>query len=275
MKLRSFILPALALFLASPGRAQDAPTPIPYLSVMPNYEEVTQNDKEFDAYEFTNGKTTTHVEGRFWDRLHHIKDGATRASVLQVKRNYINAVKAMGGTVIYDGKDDGSGGGNPILVLKASKPGKNIWIEINVEPEGYEYFIRMVEEEAMKQDVAASGLMKALESEGHVALDVRFATNKAELLPESKPALDQMIALLKEHPALKVSLEGHTDNAGDAKANKALSERRAASVVAALKATGIAADRLASTGWGSEKPVADNSTEAGRAQNRRVELVKK
>ena len=163
----------------------------------------------------------------------------------------------------------------PILVLKAAKPGKNIWIQITGDTEGYEYYIRMVEEEGMKQDVTSSGLMKALESEGHVALDVRFATSKADILPESKPVLEQMIALLKENPSLKVSIEGHTDNVGDTKANKALSERRAASVVAALKAAGLAPGRLTAAGWGSEKPLADNTTEAGRAKNRRVELVKK
>ena len=263
----------IGLFAAPHAQAQDAPAPIPYLSVLPNYEETVQNDKEFDAYEFTNGKSMTRVEGRFWERLHHVKDGVTRASTLQIKRNYINAVKALGGTVVFDSND--ADNGSPILVLKASKAGKNIWMQITGDSEGYEYYIRMVEEEAMKQDITSSGLMKALESEGHVALDVRFATSKADILPESKPVLEQMIALLKENPSLKVSIEGHTDNVGDAKANKALSERRAASVVSALKVAGIAADRLAAAGWGSEKPMADNLTEAGRAKNRRVELVKK
>jgi outer membrane protein OmpA-like peptidoglycan-associated protein len=259
--------------LATPishAHAQDAPAPVPYLSVLPNYEETYQADKEFDAYEFTNGKSMTHVEGKYWERQYRPKEGVTRASVLQMKRNYTNAVKAMGGVVIFDGNDEG---GSPILVLKASKPGKNIWIQLNCDPD--EYYIRMVEEEAMKQDITSSGLLKALESQGHVALDVRFATSKADILPESKPVLDQMIALLKENPALKVSIEGHTDNAGDAKANKGLSERRATSVMTALKAAGIAPGRLTSAGWGSEKPVADNTTEAGRANNRRVELVKK
>lgn len=263
---------AIGLFAAPHACAQDGAQPIPFLSVLPNYSDSVQNDKEFDAYEFWNGKAMIRVEGKLWDRLYQIKTDATRASVLQIKRNYTNAVKAMGGTVIFDGMDPEGG---PILVLKASKPGKNIWIQINCEPEGFEYYIRMVEEEAMKQDVTSSGLMKALESEGHVALDVRFATSKADILSESKPVLDQMIALLKENPTLKVAIEGHTDNAGDAKANKTLSERRAASVVAALKAAGIAPGRLSAAGWGSEKPVADNATEAGRALNRRVELVKK
>ena len=102
-----------------------------------------------------------------------------------------------------------------------------------------------------------------------------FATSKADILPESNAVVAQMIALLKENPGLKVSIEGHTDNSGDAKANKGLSERRAQAVLAALKTAGIPAGRLSAAGWGSEKPVADNGTAEGKAQNRRVELVKK
>ena len=272
MKARHAAIFLLPILVAPAGLAQDAPQPPPYLSVMPNYDETYQNDKEFEAFDFWNGKAMVHVEGRYWERQYRPKEGATRASLLQIKRNYSNAVKGMGGSVVFDGLDEG---GNPLLMLKASKAGKEIWIQFNLDSEGYEYTIHMIEKEAMKQDITASGLMKALESDGHVALDVRFATSKADILPESKPVLDQMIALMKENPSLKVSIEGHTDGAGNAAANKSLSEKRAQSVVAALKAAGIAADRLTAAGWGSEKPIADNKTEEGRAKNRRVELVKK
>lgn len=269
----AWVVPAL-IFAPAPLCAQDEPpiTPIPYLSVMPNYIDSPQEDTEFDAFEFWNGKTMVRVEGKRWGHIYQVKEGAARASALQVHRNYINAVKAMGGTVVYDGKNQE---GYPHLLLKASKQGKDIWIQINHDGEGYGFWIRMVEAEAMKQDVTASGLMKALESEGHVALDVRFATSKADILPESKPVLDQMIALMKENAGLNVSIEGHTDNSGDPKANKGLSERRAQAVVAALKNAGVAAGRMSAAGWGSEKPVADNGTAEGRAKNRRVELVKK
>jgi outer membrane protein OmpA-like peptidoglycan-associated protein len=72
-----------------------------------------------------------------------------------------------------------------------------------------------------------------------------------------------------------VSIEGHTDNTGTAQGNKALSEERAKAVVAAVAAKGVAAARMGAVGWGQDKPVADNGTEAGRARNRRVEVVKK
>jgi outer membrane protein OmpA-like peptidoglycan-associated protein len=83
-----------------------------------------------------------------------------------------------------------------------------------------------------------------------------------------------VIALLKTNPSLKLTVEGHTDNVGAPNYNRSLSDARARSVVAALTAQGIASRRLTAVGYGQEKPVADNGTDAGRAQNRRVELVK-
>ena len=80
---------------------------------------------------------------------------------------------------------------------------------------------------------------------------------------------------MKSNPGLKLSVEGHTDNAGDPASNKKLSEARAKSVTAAIVASGIEAARLSAAGFGQDKPVADNRTEEGRAKNRRVELVKK
>ena len=75
--------------------------------------------------------------------------------------------------------------------------------------------------------------------------------------------------------ALKISIEGHTDNVGDAVSNKKLSDSRAKSVMDALIARGIDKTRMSAKGWGQEKPVADNRTEDGKAKNRRVEIVKK
>ena len=73
---------------------------------------------------------------------------------------------------------------------------------------------------------------------------------------------------------MRLAVEGHTDNAGTPAHNQQLSEARAHTVAATLTAQGIAADRLQPAGFGQTKPLADNATEAGRAQNRRVELVK-
>ena len=86
--------------------------------------------------------------------------------------------------------------------------------------------------------------------------------------------MEEVVALLKADSVLRLSIEGHTDNVGNAVTNKTLSQARAQSVVKALVASGIDAKRLQAKGFGSEVPVADNRSEEGRAKNRRVELVK-
>ena len=77
-----------------------------------------------------------------------------------------------------------------------------------------------------------------------------------------------------ENATLKISVEGHTDNVGNATLNRILSENRAKAVMNYLVTKGINTTRLTSKGWGQTKPIADNSTEEGKAKNRRVELVK-
>ena len=103
---------------------------------------------------------------------------------------------------------------------------------------------------------------------------VLFDTAKSDIRPESNAVLDELAALLKKDAALNLKINGHTDNVGAKAANLALSRSRAAAVKAALVSRGVAAGRLTAEGYGDTRPVADNSAEEGRRQNRRVELVK-
>ncbi|WBA40681.1 OmpA family protein [Hymenobacter canadensis] len=84
----------------------------------------------------------------------------------------------------------------------------------------------------------------------------------------------EVLALLRQNPALRLAVQGYTDNAGTPAYNQQLSEARAGTVVAELAKAGIAASRLQATGLGQSQPLADNATETGKARNRRVELVK-
>ncbi len=123
--------------------------------------------------------------------------------------------------------------------------------------------------------VNAAAMAKGLGEAGHIALyGIYFDTDKAVLKPESRPTLEQIVKLLTSQPQLNVIIVGHTDNQGAYDYNLDLSRRRAEAVAAELVgAHGIARTRLRTAGVGLLAPVGSNATEAGRALNRRVELV--
>jgi K(+)-stimulated pyrophosphate-energized sodium pump len=104
--------------------------------------------------------------------------------------------------------------------------------------------------------------------------DLNFETGTATLTTASQATVDELASLLKAHPDVRVTLEGHTDSTGNAAANKKLSQDRAAAVKAKLvEQGGLAPDRIRTAGYGEERPLASNDSEEGRARNRRTELV--
>lgn len=119
-------------------------------------------------------------------------------------------------------------------------------------------------------------LYDRLMSEGKiVTYAITFETGKADLKPESIIEINRVAKLMKENPGLEFEVQGHCDATGSDKVNDPLSQKRAEAIVAALVEQGIASARLTPVGKGSHEPVASNSTEEGRAKNRRVEFVKK
>jgi outer membrane protein OmpA-like peptidoglycan-associated protein len=140
-------------------------------------------------------------------------------------------------------------------------------------------YVEVVEPKPMETGqvtVDPAALQAGLAAQGRVTLTgLFFDTGKTELKPESKAQLDAMAELLKSQPALKAWIVGHTDNVGSFEANEKLSLARAQAVVAALAAAPYKVDarRLVPKGLASLAPVAGNGDEAGRARNRRVELV--
>ena len=99
---------------------------------------------------------------------------------------------------------------------------------------------------------------------------VNFAFNKADLTAESRPVLDDVATGLKNHPRVKVEIQGHTDSIGADAYNLKLSQRRAESVREYLISDGVSADQLVAKGYGESQPIASNKTDEGRAKNRRV-----
>jgi OmpA-OmpF porin, OOP family len=146
-----------------------------------------------------------------------------------------------------------------------------IRLEVNASDEETVYFtsVRVAESET---DV----LYDALAAKGRwVTQGILFATGKSEIQPESRPVLKEIASTLKQHADLKILIEGHTDNVGSAASNLALSDARAAAVKTALAADyGVDGARITTKGLGDTKPAVPNTNASGRAQNRRVEIVK-
>jgi outer membrane protein OmpA-like peptidoglycan-associated protein len=220
------------------------------------------DNKEYEQADLpTADGNAKHVEGEF-----HSWDYATRegTSEIQVFRNFEAAIKRAGFTI-----DNATA---PMQLV--GHKGKT-WIYIDNRGSYYDQII--VTEKQMQQEVTAdaSSLSDEINKSGHVAVyGIHFDTGKAVIQPDSENVLGEIAKLLQENPGLKLRVEGHTDNQGSAAANQALSEKRAQAVVAWLVGHGVSAARLTAKGFGSTNPVADNSSDDGRAKNRRVELVK-
>lgn len=140
------------------------------------------------------------------------------------------------------------------------------------EEEGQAVYVTSIRVAESETDV----LYDALNAKGRwVTQGILFATGRADLQPESRPVLKEIAATLKQHGDLKILIEGHTDNVGAPASNLALSDARAAAVKAALVSDfGVDGGRITTRGLGDTKPAVPNATATGRAQNRRVEVVK-
>ncbi|MBL0313234.1 MAG: OmpA family protein [Holophagaceae bacterium] len=244
----------------------------PLVTRMQNMHIVTYRTNPFDKFSFKVGKgkdAIAVVEGRIFEIKYKINDKIEAPSPLAILRNHQAALRSMGGSVVYED--------NRYTTLKASKGGMETWVQVDTAW-GQGYMLTIVEKGAMAQEVVAdaAAMGNDLKATGHIALyGIYFDTNKSEVKPESKPALDEIAKLLKQDPGLRLKVVGHTDGTGSLDANMKLSQARGEAVVQALVAQhGVPAARLKGYGVGPLAPVATNDTEEGRAKNRRVELVK-
>ena len=238
---------------------------------MPNYSGKGEK-RNFDKFTFNykdgDDRKDIEVQGARTSVVYLPRDGATYSSDLDVRENYRAAIEALGGQVLFS--EDRT------MSARADVRGQTIWLHIYTQEN--EIQLTVIEEKPFEASIKppeASALKMALDKTGRVALYVNFDFAKAALQPDAAPVIAQVVKLLQDNPALKLSIEGHTDNVGGDEYNKKLSTARAAAVVVAVASQGIAKDRLTSRGFGAENPIADNGSGDGRAKNRRVELVKR
>ncbi len=235
---------------------------------MPGYSINNYQQQAFTAFTFMT-RPYTKLEGKYTKIAYYRASGVMNPGGLAIQRNYQNAIKAAGGQVVH--ADDN------YVVMKAIQNGVEIWAQLNagLNYKGNYYWLHILERTQMEQVISAGELGDAIDRDGFVALDVHFAVAKADILPESEVLVKEIGLLLQQRKGLNVIVEGHTDNTGTPAGNKTLSDARAKSVMASLAAQGIAPTRMTAVGYGQEQPVADNSTDAGRAKNRRVVIRRK
>ncbi|WP_300614680.1 OmpA family protein [Dokdonella sp.] len=238
---------------------------------MPGYVADKPVRRNFDAADMrvSDGEDTRDVavQGTRFSVRYEVADRSKPAADADIHANYQMAVKKLGGEVLHTE--------HQWTHARFVHEGQVIWLKLYSQETDME--LTVIEEKPFQASITppqADDLRAALDKDGRVALYVNFDFAKATLKPDAKPVVDQVVALLKADPALRLSIEGHTDDIGGADANRKLSQQRAQGVVDALVGSGVAADRLKSAGFGADKPLADNANSEGRAKNRRVELVR-
>ena len=251
----------------------------PLLTRYPD-SRIAEYSKNFNAVEFSvasdasnGGVSRETIEGDTTRFLYFHNRREDQPSPLQVVRNYQNAIKSIGGEVVWERIEESTAE----TTLRVNTGGREFWIKVVADVYSvptFSYRLAIVERAAMLQVVSANKMLDELNANGFIALYINFDTNKWDIKPDAQPTIAEIARLLQSQPELRLSVNGHTDNVGDAAANKALSENRAKSVVDAIVAQGVDASRLSAQGFGQESPIADNRSEEGRGKNRRVELVK-
>ncbi|MFC3457501.1 OmpA family protein [Massilia haematophila] len=273
--------------------------PFPYLDYPPGLHETSRKTSHvnFDAVGIIVGKELRMVEGEVETRS--FANSAADMSELALRRNYEAAIKGLGGVKVNAVSHDDPAflAANTSAGMKASTlrdeklrvpnflmsydsylvrtPEANVWLVL-MFGDGKTRLLA-VREKAMNQSVSlvtADTMRKELADKGKVALYINFDTDKADIRDDARPAVEEIATLLKNDSGLKLAIEGHTDDSGNAARNQVLSRQRAEAVVQYLVKGGIDAGRLRAAGHGAARPLADNKDEAGRAKNRRVELIK-
>jgi len=266
----------------------------PYFGLPAHY--VVQNQaitRDYGRFPFWTGKDFAQIEGKTW-LASIVGEKEPDYSAFEIKKNMetlfaqAGAVKIFEGRIPYDRikalpeqelQEINSGFGdaynNPAEIWVIRRPDKQIWIHF--AQDSAHSGMTVVE---TKPFVATASLLPAdqlkadLDKSGKAVIHINFATDQSAILPASRPQVDAVAVLLKQNPQLRLAINGYTDETGTDAHNLTLSDERAKAVMATLVSSGIPAARLQAKGYGKTNPVAANSDEAGKAANRRVELIK-
>lgn len=251
-------------------------------------------ERKFDVCFFPINGTMIPFEGKLY-KINVTSVRGEEYSQRYFEKSMEDYLQSVGGVKVFDGEitkeefdrynkqdpykgndgDMGYWGENTKFYVIRTKDKGNIYIQFNSNNAGGK--LNVLQEEAFKQTITkitADDIVKDLIVKGKSILYINFDVDKSNITTEGKEVVTQIAEALQNDKSLKIAIEGHTDNTGDALHNKTLSDARANSVMNALITNGIDKARLTAKGFGAEKPLVANDTEENKAKNRRVELVK-
>ncbi|WP_254602720.1 OmpA family protein [Sphingomonas bacterium] len=266
----------------------------PFFGLPPKYiPQNTPKPPQFGHFLFWTGKAFRDVEGQTY-MVTIITAASGDFSSYGLQRNMHALFTQAGAVKISDAKipsqvidaipdatrqDLGMGLGDvwndPVETWVIHRPTDAVWIHYTTN--SAEASLAVVETQAFVPTATmlpADRLKSDLDKTGKAVIHVNFVTDQSQVLPTSAAQMNAVVALLKADPALKLAINGYTDDTGSDDHNLTLSDARAKAVQASLVAAGIAADRLQAKGYGRANPVSTNTDEEAKAANRRVELIK-
>lgn len=250
--------------------------------------------KKFDVCFFPVNGVMTSFEGKLYKTNVAAKPGEEFSQRYFEKSiedylNSIGAVKVFDGEITkeeydrYNKQDTNKGNEGDIgytdeqikfYVIRSKSKG-NIYVQFSSNNAAGK--LNILQEEVFQQTikkVTADEIAKDLTEKGKSILYINFDVDKATISTDGKKIVNEIAQALKKNNSLKIAIEGHTDNTGDAAHNKKLSNDRANAVLSTLTTQGIDKSRLSAKGFGAEQPLVANDSEDNKSKNRRVELVK-
>lgn len=259
--------------------------------------DTPKNSIDYDQFAFFVDKETYFFkEGKLFQSRISTSDVNKKFVLIELLRNIENIIESSGGQKIFEGivsKESVAQIEEKIKLYNYVGYGfishaktfsyliknedKETWIQITESDDNASVYIGILQTKTL-QISASLKTAKEIENElmnnGKSILYINFETNKSDLTNEGLKVVKQIVNVLNNNNSLNISIEGHTDNSGDAGHNQKLSEARAKSVKNVLISNNIAENRLKSTGFGQSKPLVQNDSEESMAKNRRVELVR-
>lgn len=267
----------------------------PFFTLPKGLQEMNKPlEKNFDICYFPIAGIMTPIEGKIY------KTNVTGIAGEEFSQRYFEKsleeyLTSIGAVKIYDGeiteeeynrynKQDPNKGADgdigyvdeiiKMYVIRTHDQG-NIYIQFTANNAAGK--LNIVQEKALQQTIAkinADEIVKDLTEKGKSILYINFDTDKSSLTKEGNEAISEIANALKKDNSLRISIEGHTDNTGEASHNKKLSSERANAVMTALISQNIDKNRLVAKGLGADEPLVTNDSEINKAKNRRVELIR-